>query len=76
MIEQDGMLQLRPDMKNEVELNLEHLGRQIIHRGELQRPGTYFVVTFQRHDFDLFNGLCQICLLFGILDHILTRRPT
>jgi hypothetical protein len=24
-------LQLRPDMKNEVELNLEHLGRQIIH---------------------------------------------
>ncbi|KAF7716451.1 Uncharacterized protein PECH_003857 [Penicillium ucsense] len=33
-------LQLRPEMKKEVELHLDHLGREIIFRGDLQRPGT------------------------------------
>ena len=33
-------LQLRPEMKKGVELNLEHLGREVLYRGDLQRPGT------------------------------------
>ncbi|EEP79418.1 conserved hypothetical protein [Uncinocarpus reesii 1704] len=33
-------LQLRPEMKQLVELNLEHLGREIIYQGDLQRPRT------------------------------------
>ncbi|KMQ46665.1 Dbl like protein (DH) domain [Trichophyton rubrum] len=33
-------LQLRPEMKSIVELNLEHLGREIIYQGDLQRPRT------------------------------------
>ncbi|KAK2868115.1 hypothetical protein FQN49_003145 [Arthroderma sp. PD_2] len=33
-------LQLRPEMKSVVELNLEHLGREIVHQGDLQRPRT------------------------------------
>lgn len=33
-------LQLRPDLKRVVELNLGHLGREIIHQGDLQRPRT------------------------------------
>ncbi|KAL4890311.1 CNH domain-containing protein [Aspergillus ambiguus] len=40
LVELSSKLQLRPDMKKEVELNLEHLGREIIFRGDLQRPGT------------------------------------
>ncbi|RAK74319.1 putative Rho guanyl nucleotide exchange factor [Aspergillus fijiensis CBS 313.89] len=40
LIELSSKLQLRPEMKKEVELNLEHLGRQIVFRGDLQRPGT------------------------------------
>ncbi|KAJ5573561.1 uncharacterized protein N7459_007988 [Penicillium hispanicum] len=40
LMELSTKLQLRPEMKKEVELNLEHLGREIIHRGDLQRPGT------------------------------------
>lgn len=40
LMELSAKLQLRPDMKKEVELNLEHLGREIIFRGDLQRPGT------------------------------------
>ncbi|PLB53619.1 putative Rho guanyl nucleotide exchange factor [Aspergillus steynii IBT 23096] len=40
LMELSSKLQLRPEMKNEVELNLEHLGREIIFRGDLQRPGT------------------------------------
>ncbi|EPS34721.1 hypothetical protein PDE_09685 [Penicillium oxalicum 114-2] len=35
-----GKLQLRPEMKKEVELHLDHLGREIVFRGDLQRPGT------------------------------------
>ncbi|KAI1970576.1 Rho guanine nucleotide exchange factor [Ophidiomyces ophidiicola] len=33
-------LQLRPEMRHLVELNLEHLGREIIYQGDLQRPRT------------------------------------
>ncbi|KAJ9312479.1 hypothetical protein DTO271D3_7181 [Paecilomyces variotii] len=40
LMELSSKLQLRPEMKKEVELNLEHLGRQIIFEGELQRPGS------------------------------------
>lgn len=40
LLELSHKLQLRPEMKKEVELNLEHLGREIIFRGHLQRPGT------------------------------------
>lgn len=40
LMELSAKLQLRPEMKKEVELNLEHLGRAIIFRGDLQRPGT------------------------------------
>lgn len=40
LMELSSKLQLRPEMKREVELNLEHLGREIIFRGDLQRPGT------------------------------------
>ncbi|KAJ5908331.1 hypothetical protein N7495_001013 [Penicillium taxi] len=40
LMELSTKLQLRPEMKKEVELNLEHLGRKIIFRGDLQRPGT------------------------------------
>ncbi|KAJ5388553.1 hypothetical protein N7509_011094 [Penicillium cosmopolitanum] len=40
LMELASKLQLRPEMKKEVELNLEHLGREIIFRGDLQRPGT------------------------------------
>ena len=32
-------LVLRPGMKNEVTLNLDHYGRQVIHRGDVQRMG-------------------------------------
>ena len=33
-------LHLRPELKRVVELNLGHLGREIIHQGDLQRPRT------------------------------------
>jgi hypothetical protein len=33
-------LVLRPGMKNEVELNLDHFGRELVHRGDLQRMGS------------------------------------
>ncbi|PLN79789.1 CNH domain-domain-containing protein [Aspergillus taichungensis] len=40
LMELGARLQLRPDMRKEVELHLEHLGREVIHRGDLQRPRT------------------------------------
>ncbi|TQB70753.1 hypothetical protein MPDQ_008100 [Monascus purpureus] len=40
LLELSQKLQLRPEMKNQVELNLEHLGREIIFRSDLQRQGT------------------------------------
>lgn len=62
LMELAGKLQLRPDMKKEVELNLEHLGRQIIHRGELQRPGTRtrFLVDTHAILFDHYLVLAKI----------------
>jgi hypothetical protein len=39
LIEMQTKLRLRPQMEKEVELNLDHLGREIIFRGELQRAG-------------------------------------
>ncbi|KAK2766118.1 hypothetical protein FQN54_007633 [Arachnomyces sp. PD_36] len=39
LLELGSKLKLRPEMKKEVELNLEHLGREIIFQGDLQRPG-------------------------------------
>ncbi|KIX09954.1 uncharacterized protein Z518_01035 [Rhinocladiella mackenziei CBS 650.93] len=39
LIEMQNKLRLRPPMEKEVELNLDHLGREIIFRGELQRAG-------------------------------------
>ncbi|KAL6250081.1 Rho guanine nucleotide exchange factor [Rhinocladiella similis] len=39
LIEMQTKLRLRPPMEKEVELNLDHLGREIIFRGELQRAG-------------------------------------
>ncbi|KAH8702436.1 putative Rho guanyl nucleotide exchange factor [Talaromyces proteolyticus] len=39
LMELSAKLQLRPEMRSEVELNLEHLGREIIFQGDLQRPG-------------------------------------
>ncbi|KAL3449843.1 CNH domain-containing protein [Aspergillus insuetus] len=40
LIELSSKLKLRSDMRKDVELNLDHLGREIIFRGDLQRPGT------------------------------------
>ncbi|KXG50050.1 uncharacterized protein PGRI_060170 [Penicillium griseofulvum] len=62
LMELASKLQLRPDMKKEVELNLEHLGRQIIHRGELQRPGTRtrFLVDTHAILFDHYLVLAKI----------------
>ncbi|KAJ5223482.1 hypothetical protein N7468_008024 [Penicillium chermesinum] len=55
-------LQLRPEMKKEVELNLEHLGREIIHRGDLQRPGTRtrFLVDTHAILFDHYFVLAKL----------------
>ncbi|EXJ62627.1 hypothetical protein A1O7_03065 [Cladophialophora yegresii CBS 114405] len=39
LIEMQTKLRLRPPMEKEVELNLDHLGREIVFRGELQRAG-------------------------------------
>ncbi|KAJ5562413.1 hypothetical protein N7461_001174 [Penicillium sp. DV-2018c] len=62
LMELAAKLQLRPDMKKEVELNLEHLGRQIIHRGELQRPGTRtrFLVDTHAILFDHYLVLAKV----------------
>ncbi|KAJ5958682.1 uncharacterized protein N7479_005832 [Penicillium vulpinum] len=62
LMELASKLQLRPEMKKEVVLNLEHLGRQIIHRGELQRPGTRtrFLVDTHAILFDHYLVLAKI----------------
>lgn len=39
LIEMQTKLRLRPTMEKEVELNLDHLGREIVFRGDLQRAG-------------------------------------
>ncbi|CAK1364306.1 unnamed protein product [Cercospora beticola] len=55
-------LVLRPGMKKEVELNLDHFGRSLIHRGDLQRMGS-----------SRFNWLDCHVLLF---DHYLILTKT
>ncbi|KAI2727902.1 hypothetical protein CBS147354_3011 [Penicillium roqueforti] len=62
LMELASKLQLRPDMKKEVELNLEHLGRQIVYRGELQRPGTRtrFLVDTHAILFDHYLVLAKV----------------
>ncbi|KAI9371374.1 CNH domain-containing protein [Aspergillus egyptiacus] len=55
-------LQLRPDMKKDVELNLNHLGREVIFRGDLQRPGTRtrFLVDTHAILFDHYLVLAKL----------------
>ncbi|KAL4792403.1 CNH domain-containing protein [Aspergillus venezuelensis] len=55
-------LQLRPDMRKRVELNLDFLGREIIFRGDLQRPGsrTRFLVDTHAILFDHFLVLAKL----------------
>lgn len=55
-------LVLRPGMQKEVELNLDHFGRALIHRGDLQRTGS-----------SRFNWLDCHALLF---DHYLILAKT
>lgn len=49
LMELSSKLQLRPEMKKEVELNLEHLGREIIYRGDVQRPGARMKFLVDTH---------------------------
>ncbi|KAL3480481.1 CNH domain-containing protein [Aspergillus californicus] len=62
-------LQLRPEMKKDVELNLGHLGREVIYRGDLQRPGyrTRFLVDTHAILFDHYLVLAKLSI---------TRDPT
>ncbi|KAL4924273.1 putative Rho guanyl nucleotide exchange factor [Aspergillus undulatus] len=55
-------LQLRPDMRKRVELNLDFLGREIVFRGDLQRPGsrTRFLVDTHAILFDHFLVLAKL----------------
>ncbi|KAJ5134714.1 hypothetical protein N7526_006079 [Penicillium atrosanguineum] len=64
LMELAAKLQLRPEMKKEVELNLEHLGREIIFRGDLQRPGTRtrFLVDTHAILFDHYLVLAKSCI--------------
>lgn len=54
-------LQLRPDMRKRVELNLDFLGREVVFRGDLQRPGsrTRFLVDTHAILFDHFLVLAK-----------------
>ncbi|KAJ6034792.1 uncharacterized protein N7446_009546 [Penicillium canescens] len=67
LMELAAKLQLRPDMKKEVELNLEHLGRQIIHRGDLQRPGTRTRFLVETHAI-LFDHYLVLAKTFTMRD--------
>ncbi|KAJ5794628.1 hypothetical protein N7457_001227 [Penicillium paradoxum] len=67
LMELAAKLQLRPDMKKEVELNLEHLGRRIIHRGELQRPGTRTRFLVETHAI-LFDHYLVLAKAFTVRD--------
>lgn len=58
----ESKLVLRPGMQKEVELNLDHFGRSLIHRGDLQRMGS-----------SRFNWLDCHVLLF---DHYLVLTKT
>ncbi|PQE23450.1 hypothetical protein CJF30_00010541 [Rutstroemia sp. NJR-2017a BBW] len=48
MIELQSKLYLRPGMER-VELNLDHLGRELIHRGDLQRAGNNRFTWLETH---------------------------
>jgi hypothetical protein len=63
MIELQGKLILRPGMER-VELNLEHLGRELIHKGDLQRPGTNRFTWLDTHAilFDNYLVLAKIVI--------------
>lgn len=63
MIELQGKLILRPGMER-VELNLEHLGRELIYKGDLQRPGTNRFTWLDTHAilFDNYLVLAKIVI--------------
>ena len=63
MIELAGKLMLRPGMER-VELNLEHLGRELIYKGDLQRPGTNRFTWLDTHAllFDNYLVLSKIVI--------------
>lgn len=65
LMELASKLQLRPEMKKEVELNLEHLGRKIVYRGDLQRPGTRtrFLVDTHAILFDHYLVLAKAVIM-------------
>lgn len=56
MFNLQAQLELRPEMKH-VELNLTHLGRELLHRGDLQRPGQKSLSMVQTHAILLDNYL-------------------
>lgn len=56
MYDLHSRLVLRPEMKH-VELNLTHLGREILHRGDLQRTGSNRFTLVQTHAILLDNYL-------------------
>ncbi|EAW12643.1 putative Rho guanyl nucleotide exchange factor [Aspergillus clavatus NRRL 1] len=62
LMELSAKLQLRPEMKKEVELNLQHLGREIVYRGDLQRPGARmrFLVDTHAILFDHYLVLAKL----------------
>ncbi|KAL2864792.1 putative Rho guanyl nucleotide exchange factor [Aspergillus lucknowensis] len=69
LTELSAKLQLRPEMRKDVELNLDHLGREIVFRGDLQRPGTRtrFLVDTHAILFDHYLVLAKLST---------TRDPT
>ncbi|KAE8348787.1 CNH domain-containing protein [Aspergillus coremiiformis] len=70
LIELSAKLQLRPEMKREVELNLEHLGREIVHQGILQRPGTRTRFLQETHAilFDHYLVLAKMVPKYKVFD--------
>lgn len=67
LVELSSKLQLRPEMKKAVELNLEHLGREIIFRGDLQRPGMRMKFLVDTHAI-LFDHYLVLAKSFTIRD--------
>ncbi|KAJ5833592.1 hypothetical protein N7474_001903 [Penicillium riverlandense] len=73
LMELAAKLQLRPEMQKEVELNLEHLGRQIIYRGDLQRPGTRTRFLVDTHAI-LFDHYLVLAKSFSTRDSARTAK--
>lgn len=73
LMELSAKLQLRPEMKKEVELNLEHLGREIIFRGDLQRPGTRTRFLVDTHAI-LFDHYLVLAKTFTTRDYSRTVK--